>query len=82
MKKALVEKVVEEAKSGKSDLVVSDEKDTFTVESGDLDGLEVAEDHLRVEMQDGRTTIYVEFEEIHKLIVNKDRGRAGFGLSG
>lgn len=82
MKKDLVEKVVEEARSGKSDLVVSDEKDTFTVESEDLDDVEVADDHLRVKMQDGRSTIYVEFEAIHKLTVNKDRGRAGFGLSG
>lgn len=82
MKKELVETAVEEARSEKSRLVIWDERDTFTVEPEDLEGLEVADDHLKVRMQDGRTTIYVGFEAIYKLVVNKERSRAGFGLSG
>lgn len=82
MRKELVETVIGEARSEKSSLVVWDEKDTFTVEPEDLEGLEVADDHLKVRMQDGRTIIYVGFESIYKLVVNKERSRAGFGIGG
>lgn len=80
MRKELVETVIEEARSEKSSLVVWDERDTFTVEPEDLDGLEIADDHLKIRMQDGRTIIYVGFDAIYKLVVNKERSRAGFGL--
>ncbi len=79
MKRELVEKVVEEAKNSKSDLVIWDERDTFAVEPEDLPELEVTDEYLRIRMQDGRTTIYIEFDAIYKLVVNKERSRAGFG---
>lgn len=82
MRKELVEAVIEEARSEKASLVVWDERDTFTVEPEDLDDLEVADDHLKAKLQDGRTVIYVGFEAIHKLVVNKERSRAGFGIGG
>ena len=82
MKKELVERVVEEARGSGSNLVIWDERDTFTVEPDDLQELEVADDHLKIKMQDERATIYLEFDAIYKLVVNKERGRAGFGIGG
>lgn len=82
MKKELVEQVVEEARSSESNLVIWDERDTFSVEPEDLQELEVADNHLKIKMQDGRATIYIEFDAIYKLVVNKERSRAGFGLGG
>jgi hypothetical protein len=84
MDRALIQKVVDEAKSEEANLVIWDRRDTFTVEQDDVVDLEVGDDHLRVKMQDGRVTVYVELDEIYKLVVERERARrsgarAGFG---
>lgn len=87
MEKQLIEKVIEEAKGEGSNLVIWDRRDTFTVESDDVKQIEVNDDHLRVEMQDGKAIVYVEYDYIYKLVVEKERAartgvRAGFGAAG
>ena len=87
MEKQLIEKVIEEAKGDGSNLVIWDRRDTFTVESDAVKQIEANDDHLRVEMQDGKAVVYVEYDSIYKLVVEKERGaaragiRAGFGAS-
>ena len=86
MEKQLIEKVIEEAKSEEANLVIWDRRDTFTVESDDIGEIESNDDHLRIPMQDGKAVVYVEFEYIYKLVVEKERSarpgvRAGFGAS-
>ncbi|MGB3635811.1 MAG: hypothetical protein WA982_17375 [Rubrobacteraceae bacterium] len=86
MKKELVEKVVEEARSEEANLVIWDRRDTFTVEADDLSELEMADEHLQAKMQDGRATVYVEYDLIYKLVIEKEGkarsgARAGFGAS-
>ena len=86
MEKQLIEKVIEEAKGEGSTLVRWDRRDTFTVESDAVKQIEANEDHLRVEMQDGKAVVYVEYDSIYKLVVEKDRAarpgiRAGFGAA-
>lgn len=86
MEKQLIEKVIEEAKGEGSNLVVWDRRDTFTVESDAVKQIEANDDHLRVEMQDGKAVVYVEYDSIYKLVVEKERTaragiRAGFGAS-
>jgi hypothetical protein len=78
--------VVDEAKGEEANLVIWDRRDTFTVEQDDMADLEVGDDHLRVKMQDGRVTVYVELDKIYKLVVEKERSsrtgaRAGFGAA-
>jgi hypothetical protein len=87
MEKQLIEKVIEEAKGEGSNLVIWDRRDTFTVESDAVKQVEANEDHLRVEMQDGKAVVYVEYDSIYKLVVEKERTaragiRAGFGAAG
>ena len=89
MRKELVEKIVEEARNEEANLVVWDRRDTFTVEDDDVKEIETADDHLRVKMQEGKATVFVEYEFIYKLVVDKDRAgrgrsgtRAGFGATG
>ena len=87
MEKQLIEKVIEEAKGEESNLVIWDRRDTFTVESDAVKNIEANEDHLRVEMQDGKAVVYVEYDSIYKLVVEKERTaragiRAGFGAAG
>ncbi len=86
MDRAQILKVVDEAKSEEANLVVWDRRDTFTVEQDDMADLEVGDDHLRVKMQNGRVTVYVEFNQIYKLVVERERSRrsgarAGFGAA-
>ena len=86
MDRALIQKVVDEAKSEEANLVIWDRRDTFTVEQDDVGDLEVGDDHLRVKMQDGRVTVYVELDYIYKLVVERERARrsgarAGFGAA-
>jgi len=87
MEKQLIEKVIDEAKEGGANLVVWDRRDTFTVEAEDVKEIETNDDHLRIMMQDGRAIVYVEYDYIYKLVVEKDRSvragiRAGFGAAG
>jgi hypothetical protein len=84
--RALIQKVVDEAKSEEANLVIWDKRDTFTVEQDDVGDLEVGDDYLQVKMQDGRATVYVELNSIYKLVVEKERSRrsgarAGFGAT-
>ena len=81
MNKELVQKALDEARDEGANLVIWDERDTFTVEQEDIAGLEVDDDHLRVKMQDGRTTVYVQLDKIYKLVVEKTGARAGFGIA-
>lgn len=84
MKRELVEKVLEEARSGESKLVISDRRDTFTLEANDVAGAELGDDHLKVKMEEGKSTVYVDLDSVYKLVVEQDRSgksslRAGFG---
>jgi hypothetical protein len=86
MEKRLIEKVIDEAKSDEANLVIWDRRDTFTVESEDVGQIETNDDHLRVAMQDGKAVVYVEYDYIYKLVVEKERSaragvRAGFAAS-
>ena len=86
MDRVLIQKVVDEARSEEANLVIWDRRDTFTVEQDDMADLEVGDGHLRVKMQDGRVTVYVELDSIYKLVVEKERSRrsgarTGFGTA-
>ena len=81
MDRALIQKAVDETRNEKANLVIWDERDTFTVEHDDMDSLEVDDDHLRVKMQDGRVTVYVQLDKVYKLVVEKTGARAGFGAA-
>ena len=86
MDRSLIQRVVDEAKGDEANLVIWDRRDTFTVEQDDMADLQVGDDHLRVKMQDGRVTVYVELDKIYKLVVEKERSsrtgaRAGFGAA-
>ena len=88
MYKELVGKIVDEAKSEEANLVIWDRRDTFTVESDDVGKIEVADDYLRVDMQEGKASVYVMHDSIYKLVVEKERSsksragaRAGFGAA-
>ncbi len=86
MERALIQKVIDEARTEEANLVIWDRRDTFTVEQEDVGDLEVGDDHLRVRMQDGKVTVYVDLDEIYKLVVEKERAsrsgtRAGFGAA-
>ncbi len=86
MNKQLIEKAIEEARGEGSNLVIWDRRDTFTVESDAVKEIEANDDHLRVTMQDGKAVVYVEYDSIYKLVVEKERAaragiRAGFGAS-
>ena len=86
MEKQLIEKVIDEAKADEANLVVWDRRDTFTIESEDVGEIESNDDHLRIPMQDGKAVVYVEYDYIYKLVVEKERSartgvRAGFAAS-
>ena len=86
MDRELIQKVVDEARSEEANLVIWDRRDTFTVEQAEIAELEVGDDYLRVKMQEGKVTVYVELDEIYKLVVEKERSRragarAGFGAA-
>jgi hypothetical protein len=86
VERALIQKVVDEARAEEANLVIWDRRDTFTVEQDDVGDLEVSDDHLRVKMQDGRVTVYVQLDEVYKLVVERERSsrsgtRAGFGAA-
>jgi hypothetical protein len=89
MRKELIQEAIQEAEKEEANLVIWDRRDTFTVEPEDVKEIEVNEDHLRVKMQDGKATVFVEYDYIYKLVVDKERAgrgrpgsRAGFGATG
>jgi hypothetical protein len=82
--KEIVKRIVDEARDEEANLIVWDRRDTFTVEP--KAEISVEDDYLRVRMEDGRATVYVEYDSIYKLVVEKERAarsgtRAGFGAS-
>ena len=87
MERQLIEKVIDEARDDGASLVIWDRRDTFTVEADDVKEIEANDDHLRVKMQDGKAIVYVGYDYIYKLVVEKDRSvragvRTGFGAAG
>lgn len=86
MDKAIIEKVVDQAREEEANLVIWDRRDTFTVEADDLSEVELADGYLLAKMQEGKATVFVEFDSIYKLVVEKERksrsgSRTGFGAS-
>jgi hypothetical protein len=84
--KQLIQKAVEEARNEEANLVIWDRRDTFTIEQDDMEQLEIGDDYLRAKMQDGKATVYVEYDSIYKLVVEKERvrrtgARTGFGAA-
>ncbi|QIN79751.1 hypothetical protein GBA65_15780 [Rubrobacter marinus] len=84
MDREIVKRIVDEAREDESNLVVWDKRDTFTVEP--KAEVSVEDEYLRVKMEDGKATVYVEYDAIYKLVVEKDRSsrpgtRAGFGAT-
>ena len=82
MDREIVKRIVDEAREGEDNLVIWDKRDTFTIEP--KAEVSVEDDYLKVKMDDGKATIYVEYDAIYKLVVEKDRTsrpgtRAGFG---
>jgi hypothetical protein len=87
MERQLIEKVIDEARDDGASLVIWDRRDTFTVEADDVKEIEANDDHLRVKMQDGKAIVYVGYDYIYKLVVERDRSvragvRTGFGAAG
>jgi hypothetical protein len=79
-----IKRIVDEAHNEEANLVIWDKRDTFTVEP--KSEISVEEDYLKVKMEDGKATVYVEYDSIYKLVVEKDRTtrsgtRAGFGAA-
>jgi hypothetical protein len=80
--KEIIERIVEEARNEEANLVIWDRRDTFTVEP--KAEISIEDDYLKVKMEDGKATVYVEYGSIYKLVVEKDRStrssaRTGFG---
>lgn len=86
MDKKLIEQIIKEAKDTEANLVVADRRDTFTVEKDDIEKIEVSDGHLKAVMQDGKATVYVELDNVYKLVVEKEKSkksgtRTGFGAA-
>jgi hypothetical protein len=82
--KEIVKRIVDEANDEEANLIIWDKRDTFTVEP--QAEISVEDDYLRVRMEDGKATVYVEYDSIYKLVVEKERTarsgtRTGFGGS-
>ena len=84
MDREIVRRIADEAREEEANLVVCDKRDTFTVEP--KAEVSVEDDYLKVKMEDGKATVYVEYDSIYKLVVEKERAsragtRAGFGAT-
>jgi hypothetical protein len=84
MDREVVKTIVDEARDEEANLVVWDKRDTFTVEP--KADISAEDDYLRVKMEEGKATVYVEYDAIYKLVVERDRAarpgtRAGFGAA-
>ena len=84
MDREIVKRIVDEARDEEANLVVWDKRDTFTVEP--KADISAEDDYLQVKMEDGKATVYVEYDSIYKLVVERDRAarpgtRAGFGAA-
>jgi len=84
MDREIVRRIADEAREEEANLVVCDKRDTFTVEP--KAEVSVEDDYLKVKMEDGKATVYVEYDSIYKLVVEKERAsragtRAGFSAT-
>jgi hypothetical protein len=85
MDREIVQRIVEEARGEEANLVVWDRRDTFTIEP--KSEVSAEDDYLRVIMDDGKATVYVEYDQIYKLVVEREGkprrtgSRAGFGAA-
>ena len=84
MDKEIVKRIADEARDEEANLIVWDERDTFTVEP--KAEVSVEDDYLKVTMEDGKATVYLKYDSIYKLVVEKERAgragaRAGFGAT-
>ncbi len=84
MDREIVKRIVDEARGEESNLVVWDKRDTFTIEP--KAEVSVEDEYLKVQMDEGKATVYVEYDAIYKLVVEKERSsrsgtRAGFGAA-
>jgi CBS domain containing-hemolysin-like protein len=82
MDREIVKKIVDEAQDEEANLIIWDKRDTFTVEP--KAEISVEDDYLRVRMEDGKATVYVEYDSIYKLVVERvgrPGTRAGFGAT-
>ncbi|MGH3086694.1 MAG: hypothetical protein ACRDSJ_05175 [Rubrobacteraceae bacterium] len=82
MDRKLVEQVIKEARDTESNLGIWDKRDTFTVERDDVPKIEVANSHLKIEMEEGKAVVYVELDEIYKLVVEEEKGKKSGGRTG
>ena len=85
MDREIVSRIVDEARSEEANLVIWDRRDTFTVEP--KAEISVEDDYLKVKMEDGKATVYVDYDSIYKLVIDKERtarigARTGFGAIG
>ncbi len=84
MNREIIKRIVDEARDEEANLIVWDRRDTFTVEPSAE--ISAEEDYLLVRMEDGKATVYVEYDQIYKLVVEKEKAgrkgpRAGFGAT-
>ncbi len=84
MEREIVKRIVDEAYGEEANLVIWDKRDTFTVEP--KAEVSVEDEYLKVTMEDGKATVYVEYDAIYKLVVEKERSsrsgaRTGFGAT-
>ncbi len=84
MEREIVKRIVDEAHGEDANLVIWDKRDTFTVEP--KAEVSVEDEYLKVTMEDGKATVYVEYDAIYKLVVEKERSsrssaRTGFGAT-
>jgi hypothetical protein len=84
LEREIVKRIVDEAHGEEANLVIWDKRDTFTVEP--KAEVSVEDEYLKITMEDGKATVYVEYDAIYKLVVEKERSslsgtRAGFGAT-
>jgi hypothetical protein len=84
MDREIVKRIVDEARSEEANLIIWDKRDTFTVEP--KAEVSAEDEYLKVTMEDGKAIVYVEYDSIYKLVVEKERTsrtgvRAGFGAA-
>lgn len=84
MDREIVKRIADEARSEEANLIIWDKRDTFTVEP--KSEVSTEDEYLKVTMEDGKAIVYVEYDSIYKLVVEKERTsrpgvRAGFGAA-
>jgi hypothetical protein len=83
MDREIVRRALEEARGEEANLVIWDRRDTFTIEP--KSEVSVEDGYLRVQMEDAKAIVYVEYDSIYKVVVDREGkprrpgSRAGFG---